>query len=216
MAVLHQHPVLLPDRFFVANLDRQAERMDWFRRAVTTEAFFSFISGLIIRKAKWDSGVLPESFGKSCWGIAARYFGLMKTGLTVCYVPELWLDQRGDNDSFANRGVVNRYKIGIDGYHRLADYFFEHNSEEAFHIRRAIRNEFSIFSLLSAKFRCAKYPELEDRQLLDDLARMTYCDELLMNRLKIYIYFAMPYWLLVAFRSFYQPIKRVRRLFRNG
>ena len=216
MAVFRELPVLHPDQVFTANLANSNERVEWFRRAVTNEAFFSFISGLIVRSEKWQSGELPEAFSKSCWGHVARYFGLVSTGLSVCYVAEIWLDQRGDNDSFADKGIVNRFRIGIEGYHRLADSYFGHESIEAFHIRRVIRNEFTFLMLLNAKILCVKNPMRENRQVLDDLVRMIYCDNLRALKIKRSIYFATPYWLVAAARFAYQPIKQIRRVLKNA
>lgn len=215
MVVFRELPVLQPDKVFTANLANSNERVEWFQRAVTNEAFFSFISGLIVRREKWESGELPEAFSKSCWGHVARYFGLVSSGLSVCYVAEVWLDQRGENDSFADKGIVNRFRIGIEGYHRLADAFFGHESIEAFHIRRVIRNEFTFLMLLSTKILCVKNPMRESRQVLDELVRMIYCDSLLALKIKRLIYFAMPYWLVSAARFTYQPIKRIRRVLKN-
>lgn len=216
MVVSHELPVLHPDLVFTANLANSNERHEWFRHAMTTEAFFSFISGLVVRREKWQSGELPEAFCKSCWGHVARFLGLVNSGLTVCYVAEVWLDQRGDNDSFADKGVVNRFRIGIEGYHKLADSFFGHESMEAFHIRRVLRNEFSLLMLLNAKTLCVKNPEKESKQALNDLVRMIYCDNLRALIIKKWIYFAAPYWLIVAARFAYQPIEQIRRAQRNG
>jgi abequosyltransferase len=215
MAVFRELPVLQPDQVFAANLANKNERTEWFQRAVTNEAFFSFISGLIVRREKWKSGELPEAYCKSCWGHVARYFGLVSSGLTVCYVAEIWLDQRGDNDSFADKGIVNRFRIGIEGYHKLADGYFGHGSIEAFHIRRVIRNEFTFLMLLNAKILCVKNPMREDRQVLDELVRIIYCDNLWTVKIKRSIYFATPYWLVAAARFAYQPIKRIRQMLNN-
>ncbi len=212
MDVIREYPVLRPDQIFTANLANENERIEWFRRAETNEAFFSFISGLIINREKWESGKLPETFNRSCWGHVARYFGLISTGLTVCYVAEIWLDQRGENDSFADKGIVNRFRIGIEGYHRLADRYFGHESKEAFNIRRVIRNEFTFFVLLNAKILCVKNPTRENRAVLDSLVRMNYCDNLPGTIVKRSVYRAMPYWLVAVARNGYQLLKTILRL----
>jgi abequosyltransferase len=209
MVISHEHPVMKPDQLFTANLANFSERMEWFQRAMTSEAFFSFLSGLIIRREKWQSGELPEAFNKSCWGHVARYFGLVTSGLTVCYVAEVWLDQRGDNDSFADKGVVNRFRIGIGGYHQLSDNFFGHNSIEAFHIRRVIRNEFDIKKFLLAKYLCHKYPERESKEQLDRLVRMTYGDGSLASIINLIMYFWMPIFLITPARIAYQSMKHI-------
>lgn len=211
MTIYHEHPVLYPDEQMQVNLYESSSRQDWFRHAATTEAFFSFMSGLIIRKAKWQDGQLPKDFDGSCWGHVARLFGLINTDLHVCYVAEVWLDQRGENDSFADKGVVNRYRIGIEGYHRLANSFFGHESIEAFHIRRVIRNEFGVMMLLKAKLACKKTPERENRELLNYLAIINYSDNSLGNVLKYKIYQAVPAWLFGLAYSAYMPIKRLSR-----
>ena len=217
MAIFHEHPVLSPDQSFKADFANLDERLEWFRRAVTTEAFFSFISGMIVRREKWESGVLPIEFNRSCWGHVARFFGLITvSGLKVCYVGEVWLDQRGENDSFLDQGLVNRYRIGVEGYHRLADNFFGHESTEALHIRRVVRIEFSLKVLASVKIHSMKYPLIESRLELDRLVRMAYCDNFLVVKIKRFVYFATPYWFLRLAKSIYQPIKLMRRLLSNA
>ncbi len=215
MDIYHEHPVLKPDKAFVANLHNSDERNEWFERAITSEAFFSFISGLVVRRDRWLSGQLPEEFNRSCWGHVARFFGLIPTGLKVCYVPEIWLDQRGDNDSFRDKGIVNRFRIGIEGYHRLADVFFGHESKEAFNIRRVIRNEFPLASFLHAKLRCRNNPDVEDKQLLDDLINMTYCDHSIEGVRRRFCYSFFPYWLFVIVRPIYINIRLFWRKIRN-
>jgi abequosyltransferase len=216
MVISHELPVLLPDQTFTANLANSDERLEWFRRAATTEAFFSFMSGLIVRREKWLAGELPLAFSKSCWGHVARFFGLIASGLTVCYVGEVWLDQRGENDSFADKGIVNRFRIAIEGYHRLADSFFGHESVEAFHIRRVIQNEFSLKIFMLTKIYCVKYPVRESKQELDRLVRMTYCDRSLATNIKRLLYFTAPSFLLAVVKLAYQPIKSIRRALKNA
>lgn len=215
MTILYEYPVLLPDEKLHMDLCDANSRQDWFRLAATTEAFFSFMSGLIIRKAKWQDGQLPKEFEGSCWGHVARMFGLIPSGLCVCYVGEIWLDQRGDNDSFADKGIVNRYRIAIEGYHRLADSFFGHESVEAFHIRRAIRNEFSLRMFLDAKLACRKDPVRENRELLNRLVKRTYSDMSLANILKYSIYGLAPVWAYEVVCHLYRRVRRTPRVL-NG
>jgi len=211
MVFLREHAVLAPDETHTADLSDPNLRIEWFRRASTTEAFFSFMSGLIVRRAKWLAGSLQQEFRNSCWGHVARFFGLIPSGLLVCYVAETWLDQRGENDSFADRGVVNRLGIAIEGYSKLADYFFGHESEEAQHIRKTLRHEFTVLVLLATKHLCAKRPAREDTKKLGRLVSMAYSDGSPSVVAQRAFYFATPLWLLQWLRLAYQPIKHVRR-----
>lgn len=193
MSFIREYPPLLPNRYLISDFSEKLSRQQWFERAMTTEAFFSFMSGLIVRRDKWMSGELPDDFNGSCWGHVARLFGLMSHGLRVCYVAEVWLDKRGDNDSFADNGIVNRFRIAIEGYHKIANVFFGKESIEAFHIRRVVRNEFGLGMFLSVKLLCQKAPRTEDRKQLDGLVRKTYSGDFsLRNNLCYLLYCAIP------------------------
>lgn len=210
MNVTSYYPVLNPDAAGTADLSDLDERLNWFRSARTTEAFFSFMSGLVIRKDTWSTGELPDDFNGSCWGHVARLFGLARTGLRVHYVAERWLDRRGENDSFADKGIVNRYRIAIEGYHRIGGVYFGHDSEEAFHIRRVLRNEFRLRMFLGAKYLCGKDPERENRALLDELVGKTYCDRSLENVMKHFIYRMAPEGVYPWARAIYHLPMRVK------
>ena len=189
------------------NLASQSDRQRYFELAITTESFFGFLGGIIIKKSKWESVPINEMFVGSCWGHAARIFELMPMGLTLKYLPEPLLDHRGDNDSFSDKGIVNRYKIAIDGYHKLGDVFFGHKSYEAYHIRRVIRYEFGFQIFLETKVLCWKNPSREDRRVLDSLFRKAYNDDYLLSNLYYFIYMFSPSWLLCAAKRLYARIK---------
>jgi abequosyltransferase len=176
MKVLYEYPCLDMASEAVFDLGDPAARREYFSLALNSEPFFSFMGGIIVKKSTWDSVPLNEAFVGSCWAHVARLFEIMRRGLTLKYAGKPYINRRGGNDSFSDRGLVNRFAIGIDGYHRLADTFFGHNSVEAFHIRRAIRNEFPLTRFLQAKQRCDESPKLESKARLDALLRKVYCD----------------------------------------
>jgi abequosyltransferase len=176
MTPLWEHPILKPDAAQVFELSIPSERVGYFERAVNSEAFFSFMGGLIVKRAAWNRVPLNEDFVGSCWAHAARFFELMKTGLRVKYTGRVFLQRRGENDSFSDRGLVKRYQLQVEGFHKLGDTFFGHDSREAGAIRRAILSEFNRWIVLRLKHRAAATPELESKQLLDRLVRMGYAD----------------------------------------
>jgi abequosyltransferase len=216
MDVSHEHSVVNTDVPFEVDFLIDEQRLNWFANAVTTEAFFSFMSGLVIKKSTWESGTLIPKFNGSCWAHVARLLDVSKNGLKVKYIPNVLLDQRGDNDSFADRGVVNRYRIGIEGYHNLANHFYGVKSEEAFHIRRVIRNEFNLQSFLSAKILTVRNPDKESRALLDRLINMAYEDKSLKNMMVRFLYKNFPYSIFVVARYFYRAYKNLNLRFKNA
>lgn len=185
-------PVLAGAQAQTFELSNPAERRTYFASAANTEAFFSFMGGMINRRASWDRVPFNAAFDRSCWAHAARLFELMPQGLKLRFVPECWQDRRPDNDSFMGGGLVKRLALSVDGYHRIADTFFGHDSVEAFHVRRVVREEIGVGSLIMGKYVCQLDPELESRATLDQLVRKMYGDLSLKNLHARLIYATTP------------------------
>jgi abequosyltransferase len=192
MTPLWEHPILKPDTPGTFELSDPAERVGYFERAVNSEAFFSFMGGLIVRRAAWDRLSLNEEFVGSCWAHVARFFEMMKSGLRVKYTGRVFLQRRGENDSFSDRGLVKRYQLQVEGFHKLADKFFGHHSREARAIRRAILSEFNRHIVLRLKYRAATSPQLENKQLLDHLVEIGYRDFSVQGQITKLLYKWLP------------------------
>lgn len=205
------HPVLNLQEgrlFQLADADQQSK---YFALALTTEAFFSFMGGLIVRKPAWDSVQLNEAFVGTCWAHVARLFELMTIGLTVKYLAKVLVRRRADNDSFASRGVVRRYALAIEGYQQLGAYFWGGKSDQALHIRRVLRREFRLGVFLNAKRICAIDPQVEDRQLLNQLFASVYSDPLVACWVSRVAFRVLPGALVVPARRAYQFLRACRR-----
>jgi abequosyltransferase len=202
MQVQYDHVVLRPPQEpAYVDLANITQRHSWFARAASTEAFFSFLSGIIICRQAWDRGRTNPAFAMSCWAHAERLLALGAQGLRVAYVPEIWLDQRGGNDSFARAGTVNRYRIAIEGYQDMADSLFGHDSFEAFHIRRVLRFEFTLRMFLDTKISCSERPERESRELLDRLYTRLHSDRSAVSFFFLWAYRLTPVWAAAYLRQ---------------
>jgi hypothetical protein len=96
-------------------------------------------------------------------------------GLRLHYLPESYLFKRTENDSFMDSGLVHRYAIAIDGYHRLAAACFPAGSIEAHHVRRAVNDEFAPWLMLRLKF-SSESERPEEVAEVDRLAAKVYGD----------------------------------------
>ncbi len=172
-------------------------RMRYFRRAQTTTAFFSFAGSLTFKKSRWDAVGLDEEFVGSLWAHVARFFQMIPGGLRLHYLPAAYLFKRTENDSFMDGGLVGRYAIAIDGYHRLARACFPEGSREARHIRRVVTNEFPPWILLGLKFGSER-ERPGDVPLVDRLAATAYADRTPRNLIYRLIYKHTP---RAAFRA---------------
>jgi O-antigen biosynthesis alpha-1,3-abequosyltransferase len=173
-----------------------ADRMSYFSRAMTTTAFFSYMSSLVLRKDRWDSAGADDSFMGSCWGHVARIFRMIPAGLKVGFLPEDYLLNRGDNDSFLETGRVNRIAIAVDGYHRLGEVFFGEDSVEAYHMRRVLKNEYAMNYLLYSKLLIREGGDKREQEKLESLVDKLYFDRSPTDRLRHAVYRLSPVFLL--------------------
>lgn len=169
-------PVMADAREATWTLSDPEQRRNYFAGAVNTEAFYSFMGSLIVKRATWNSMPLDERFVGTCFAHSARLMALMPKGLTVQFIPETWLRRRPDNDSFMSGGMVKRFAIGIEGFRKISDALFGHDSIEAFHVRRAVRAEFGLWMLVYGKYMTWLNPETESRELMDRLVKTAYCE----------------------------------------
>lgn len=191
MNYLGDHRIFQRQDGFSVNLGNPAERIRYLAGARNSEAMFSFMSGLIVRREQWMSAPEPVAFMRSCWGHVARLLSSADPDLRVRVVGRQWIDRRGDNDSFRENGIVRRLAIAVDGYQQLATHFYGADSAEAAQIRRLIRNELSVRTFLQVRVLCSRNPAQEDRAMLDRLMRTLYGDPRLDCRLARLIYFMM-------------------------
>ncbi len=190
------------------DLSRSRDRRSYFRRAQTTTAFFSFAGSLTFKKSRWDAIGLDEEFVGSLWAHVARFFQMIPSGLRLHYLPTAYLYKRTENDSFLDKGLVNRHAIAIDGYHRLADACFPAGSMEARHVRRAVRNEFPPWLALDLKFKSeTEHPD--EVPVVDRLAAKAYGDRTPIDRLYRLIYDHTPRVAFMTTRSVYRSLRSV-------
>jgi abequosyltransferase len=181
----------------VFNLGDVAQRARYFKEARTTEAFFSFLSCPIFRKDLWEKADgIPESFYGTNWALAGRLLSLIPEGITVHYLAEALLDKRDCNDSFLEHGQVNRVRIAVEGFPHIAETIFGPNAEETFHVRRVIRNEYTIRILLSIKRAAVMNPQVENFETLKQLVAKHYLNAGMTNRCKYWFLMLTPVSLL--------------------
>ena len=207
MKVLEEHPMLDAPRGAVYRLHDALERRDYFRRAQTTAAFFSFMGSIVVRRSRWREGRLEPDFIGSCWAHVVRLLRLIPTGLTVQYLRDSLLLKRGENDSFMDRGIAHRFAITIDGYMRIADTVFGRQSEEARHIRRVVANEYPPHAFFAAKLQSLRAGRLEDMLELDRLASAAYGDPNLRNLARRAVHRAMSVRAYESGRTVYRRLR---------
>jgi hypothetical protein len=208
---LGDHPVFRSDAVRIAELSDPLQRRRYFSEAMSSETVFSFISSLFVCQSMWFSVSNTQDFLGSCWGQVARLLTADETQLHVGYVGAVWLDRRGGNDSFRDRGFVDCLQIAVDGYQRIADHYFLRTSPEAAEIRRLVGNGLGLRLWLRVKHFTSQSRETENRQGSARLMEICYSDSNLDWWVARMTYRFMPtelYGLLLSFcRRVFEALK---------
>ena len=208
MKVLADHKVSSVPWGTIFDLADEQQRSDYFAMAETTTAFFSFMGSLIIRRDRWNQHSLEEAYVGSCWAHVVRILRMIPDGLTLKYIGESMLLKRGENDSFMEKGLIHRYAIAIDGFHRIAADVFGDKSSEAFEIRRVITNEFPFWSMYYTRAHCRKEGLSADIPELDRLVAKAYRDPTMRNIMRRIGYLRIVDIGYRALRRVYRTLRR--------
>jgi abequosyltransferase len=165
------------------------------------------MGSLIMKRSWWNKYPFDERYNKSCWAHVARMMQHIPDEFRLKFIkPSLQL-KRGDNDSFMDKGLVHRYAIAIDGFHRIGDEIFGHESIEAYHLRRVIVNEFPPKAMFYTKIGFNDSKKFEDAKELDRLVKKAYSDKNFRNSIYIILYNVVPMWLYKLVRYYYRFLK---------
>jgi len=188
------------------------QKINYFRLARTSEAFFSFLAGPIFKKDAWDkaNAIIPESFYSTCWIVAGHLLSMFNHGISINYLNQKLILKREGNDSFSNGSRVNRCKIGIANFQHIAHTIFGQNSLQAYEIRRVLQRDVPLRSLLSAKMKAKLNPEIEDINTLNFLVKIHYADPTIKNRFCRFIFNSTPAKLLEGLYFLYKALRSIR------
>jgi abequosyltransferase len=156
MNPLTKHQIFYPSEDFKADWNIPQQRKMHLSRAITSTAFFSYISSVVVSRQDWlDAGPCEEYLG-SCWIIAAKVMMMSRRHLSVYYYDGELLRKRGGNDSFLSRGICWRIKLALHDFPSISETIFGNKTAEHQAFKRVTKNEFSIFSILGFKAQLPK------------------------------------------------------------
>lgn len=184
------------------------ERRRYFELALTTTAFFSFMGSLTFRRARWNQHRLEDAYIGSCWAHVVRFLRMIPDGLSLKFLGESLQAKRGDNDSFMEKGLLHRYSIAIDGYHRLAADVFGASSFEARQMRRVIENEYPFTVMFFTRVHCRDQGRRAEIPELNRLVRKTYGDLTVRNIVRRIGYLPVFDFVYEIIRRTYKAMRR--------
>lgn len=108
----------------VFHLSIKYELLEYLNASRSLGALFSYISSIIVCRTKWNEIEYDETFTGSNYAHAFRLFSIARKNGALKYIKEPLVLCRGDNDSFSDKGLVNRVLIDLNGYELLACKLF--------------------------------------------------------------------------------------------
>lgn len=149
----------------VYRFTNRSELIAYLNASRSIGALFSYISSIVVSREQWNAIGFDEGFKGSNYAHVFRLFSMLKVdGNSLKYIKESLIACRGDNDSFLDRGLVNRFRIDFDGYRMLSETFFlDDESRKAFEaVMRRQHKWYSLARLKSQVENDQKWKEMEN------------------------------------------------------
>jgi abequosyltransferase len=102
-----------------------ADFVAYFQQARSLGALFSYISSIVVRRDKWMAVMHAEELDGCHYAHAFRLFSLLRENGSLKYIQAPLVLCRGDNDSFADHGMLARIALDLDGFEVLARSLFD-------------------------------------------------------------------------------------------
>lgn len=142
----------------------RSELISYLETSKSIGALFSYMSSIIVHRHAWNEIGYDQRFEGSNYSHVFRLFSILKTdGSSLKYINESAVLCRGDNDSFLDKGVANRFLIDFDGYRLIGEsLFFDDGIRNA--LKRVMRRHHRWYSLsrLRSEVSRSKWKELKD------------------------------------------------------
>lgn len=110
------------------SLDDDQSLIQYFRRANSIGALFSYMSTIIVRRESWNRLDTPAELMGTNYAHVHRLFNMRAFGGRMKYVAAPLVFCRGDNDSFLRLGLAGRHYIDLRGFHLIAEALFPHSA----------------------------------------------------------------------------------------
>jgi abequosyltransferase len=96
----------------------------YFDRANSIGALFSYMSTIIFRRESWNRVAPDPALAGTNYVHIHRLFGMRSFHGTMKYLAAPLVLCRGDNDSFLSLGLLGRHLIDLRGFHLIAQLLF--------------------------------------------------------------------------------------------
>lgn len=172
----NEYPIFAQEKSFEIDYCHFEERQRYLQNALTTEAIFSFLGGMIVRRVWWNSLPMKDLYMGTAWSHVAHFLALSRSQTLLRYMNATLVDKRGDNDSFLTQGLIHRIGLSVYGLPKIFGDVYGVTSPEITQIRRLIRNEFGVRTWLFAKSQLSPDASRDSESELHLLMKENYAE----------------------------------------
>jgi len=190
------------------NTNMNSELEKYFKSAVTSEAYLTFLSTPIFKRELWINTQVSDDIYGTCWIVAGRLLPVMRDGALVYYTNLVLLSKRMQNISHIFSGMVSQFRIMMINLPKVVRIYFPLNSVGELELRRILRSEISLVFLLRAKL-AARNSESTMSLILTSV-NYIYTHGNIRDYSKRFLVFYTPCLILIFFEKFIQLFKKLR------
>jgi abequosyltransferase len=115
--------------------------VQYFDRAASIGALFSYMSTIIFKRHSWNMSAPDPSLAGSNYAHIYRLFCMRAFSGKMRYIAEALVLCRGDNDSFLSLGLLGRHLIDLRGFNLIAQLLFPHNPRLKVRFKEVVNRE---------------------------------------------------------------------------
>jgi len=136
----------------IFNLHDENDLLNYFRLSSSMlGTLFSYMSSIIFKKKRWDEVTDKEFAFGTCYAHAYVLFSFAQSSCLLKYIRDPLVLCRFGNDSFGNNGNVKRVAIDFDGYNKISEKLFSHNSRIIELFKTVVRKHYPFYKISKIK-----------------------------------------------------------------
>jgi abequosyltransferase len=126
---------------FEVDLGDDRTLSQYFDRATSIGALFSYMSTIIFRRKSWNRVAPDSALAGTNYAHIHRLFAMRSFHGTMKYLAAPLVLCRGDNDSFLSLGLLERHLIDLRGFHLIAQLLFPHDARLRARFKEVVNRE---------------------------------------------------------------------------
>ena len=126
---------------FDVDLAEEQALFQYYERATSVGALFSYMSAIIFRRESWNRSTADPALTGTNYAHIHRLFNMRSFQARMKYLAAPLVLCRGNNDSFLSLGVLGRHLIDLRGFHLIAQLLFPDDARLRTRFKEVVNRE---------------------------------------------------------------------------